>query len=47
MMTQITAYPTTVFVDSEGKQVGYAVMGAQSEENWVTLIDEALAQLEE
>lgn len=47
VMTQITAYPTTVFVDSEGKQVGYAVMGAQSEENWVTLIDEALAQLEE
>lgn len=42
VMTQITAYPTTIFVDSEGKQVDYAYMGAADKETWTQRIDAAL-----
>lgn len=47
LMPQISAFPTTIFVDSEGAQVGYAFAGALSEEQWVEVIDETLALLEE
>ncbi len=42
VMSQITAYPTTVFVDSEGKQVDYAYMGAADKDTWAARIDAAL-----
>lgn len=47
LMPQISAFPTTIFVDSEGAQVGYAFAGALNEVQWVEVIDEALALLEE
>ncbi len=47
VMSQISAFPTTIFVDSEGKQVGYGILGARSEDQWAELIDDALAQAEE
>ncbi len=47
VMSQISAFPTTIFVDSEGKQVGYAIMGANSKESWIEYIDEALALVKE
>lgn len=43
VMTQITAYPTTVFVDSEGKQVDYAYLGAADKDTWAARIDNALS----
>lgn len=42
VMYQVTAYPTTVFVDSEGKQVDYAYMGAADKDTWAERIDAAL-----
>ena len=42
VMSQIGAYPTTVFVDSEGKQVDYAYLGAADKATWAERIDAAL-----
>ena len=42
VMSQISAYPTTVFVDSEGKQVDYAYLGAADKATWAERIDAAL-----
>ena len=42
VMSQISAYPTTVFVDSEGKQVDYAYLGAADTATWAERIDAAL-----
>lgn len=47
VMGQISAFPTTVFVDSEGKQVDYAYMGAADKDTWAERIETALSQLEE
>ncbi len=47
LMPQISAFPTTIFVDREGAQVGYAFAGALNEVQWVEVIDETLALLEE
>lgn len=46
VMPQISGFPTTVFVDSEGKQVGYAYVGARNKESWMKLIDEALEEVQ-
>lgn len=46
VLGQISAVPTTFFVDSEGKQVGYAVISAQSKDKWVETIDAALAEVQ-
>lgn len=42
VMSQISAFPTTVFVDSEGKQVDYAYLGAADKDTWAQRIDAAL-----
>ena len=42
VMSQISAYPTTVFVDNEGKQVDYAYLGAADKATWAERIDAAL-----
>ena len=42
VMSQISGYPTTVFVDSEGKQVDYAYLGAADKATWAERIDAAL-----
>lgn len=46
LLSQIYAVPTTFFVDSEGRQVGYAYVQALSKDQWITAIDEALAKVE-
>lgn len=47
VLGQISAVPTTFFVDSEGKQVGYAVVSAQSKEKWMETIDAMLDEVQE
>ena len=46
VLGQIYAVPTTFFVDSEGVQVGQAVMAAQSKEKWAETIDSMLAEVQ-
>ena len=47
ILYQITSVPTTFFVDSEGTQVGYAYVTAMEREQFVELIDAALAEVAE
>lgn len=46
VLGQISAVPTTFFVDSEGKQVGSAIVSAQSKEKWVQTIDAMLTEVQ-
>ena len=49
-LEQIQGYqyiPTTLFFDSEGKQVGDAVVGANNYDDWAAKIDELLTQVSE
>ena len=46
VLSQIYAVPTTFFVDSEGKQVGSAIMAARSKEDWAETIDGLLAEVQ-
>ena len=41
----VQAVPETVFVDSEGRQVGQSYLGARSEAEWRTIIDSLLETL--
>jgi thiol-disulfide isomerase/thioredoxin len=45
MLADVSAVPTTFFFDKNGKQVGEAIMGAQSKADWTKTIDERLAQV--
>ena len=42
---QITAVPTTFFVDASGRLVGYAYQGARSYDAWKAILEETLASL--
>lgn len=46
ILSQIYAVPTTFFVDSEGVQVGDAIVTAQSKEKWIVTIDGMLAEVQ-
>lgn len=46
ILAQISVVPTTFFVDSEGKQVGSAVISAQSKDKWIETIDAVLAEVQ-
>ena len=46
ILSQIYAVPTTFFVDSEGRQVGSAILSAQSREAWAETIDGLLAEVQ-
>lgn len=46
VLGQISAVPTTFFVDSEGEQVGYAVVSAQSKDKWAETIDAMLTEVQ-
>lgn len=46
VLAQISAVPTTFFVDSEGAQVGSAIVSAQSKEQWVQTIDQMLTEVQ-
>lgn len=41
---QVRGVPTTVFVDSEGRQVGDAIMGSKSKEKWIAIIEEKISE---
>jgi thiol-disulfide isomerase/thioredoxin len=41
---QVSAVPTTIFVDSAGNQVGETYVGSRSGEDWAAIIDTLLAQ---
>lgn len=44
LLQEITAFPTTWFVDSKGSLVGEPVVGAHSKEEWESMIQERLAE---
>lgn len=46
LLSQVTAVPTTLFVDKNGAQVGYAQIGSLNEDGWRAAIDEALESLQ-
>lgn len=46
LASQVMVYPTTIFVDSNGNQVGKAYTGARSEETWAKIIDENLTKVQ-
>lgn len=46
ILGQISAVPTTFFVDKEGTQVGSAIVSAQSKDKWVQTIDEMLTEVQ-
>lgn len=43
LLYQITAVPTTFFVDENGCQVGTAYAGARDKDEWLQLVEETLA----
>lgn len=45
MLADVSAVPTTFFLDSKGKQVGEPILGAQSKEDWIKTINERLGQI--
>lgn len=42
----MSAVPETFFVDRDGNIVGQTILGAQSEEDWRTIIETELAALQ-
>ncbi len=46
-LADIYSFPTTFFVDAEGRLVGEPLLGAQSEDQWEQLLLERLALLDE
>ena len=47
LMQEVAVVPTTYFVDSQGKVVGEATLGARDKASWQQEIDARLAMLEE
>lgn len=46
LLSQVSGVPTTLFVDSEGKQVGKAYLGSNDLDGWKAVADELLGSLE-
>ncbi len=46
MLSQTPAVPTTIFVDSTGKQVGLTYVGSRDKDGWIDAIEETLAEVE-
>lgn len=44
LLSQVSAVPTTIFVDSRGVQVGSTYLGAKSHDQWAAVIDTMLEQ---
>lgn len=42
LLRNIQAVPTTIFVDSNGRQIGEAYLGSRSQKDWQKIIDEIL-----
>lgn len=45
LLSQVTAVPTTLFVDRDGKQVGYAQLSAHTKADWIKIIDGLLEEV--
>lgn len=43
-LSDLMAFPTTFFFDSEGRPVGEPVLGARTAEEWIELLQERLAE---
>ena len=43
LLRNVQAVPTTIFIDSQGKQIGQQYLGAKSAEEWQRIIDNLLA----
>ena len=46
LLTNMTAFPTTYFIDSDGNYVGKAVVGAMDKAGWEEKIDAVLSSME-
>lgn len=46
ILREVQVVPTTIFVDSEGRQVGDAYYGANSKEGWQEVIEKLLAEVQ-
>ena len=47
VLWQVTAVPTTIFVDHTGELVGYAYAGSRSYDQWTAIIYDTLSLLED
>lgn len=47
LLSQIDSVPTTFFVDSTGRQVGNAYLGAKSKAKWAEIIEDTLLEVKE
>ena len=45
LLRYVNAVPTTIFLDSEGNQVGYAYSGYRDYGEWKKIIDQTLKQI--
>ncbi len=45
-VASVFSVPETIFVDSEGRQVGESYLGARDKAKWETIIDELLGEVE-
>ena len=45
LLSDVSAVPTTFFLDSKGNQVGEPILGAQSKDDWVKTINDRLGQV--
>lgn len=45
-VASVFSVPETIFVDSEGRQVGQSYLGARSKSQWIEIIDELLGEVE-
>lgn len=45
-LASVFSVPETIFVDSDGKQVGESYLGARSKEQWIEIIDELLGEVQ-
>lgn len=46
LLTNMTAFPTTFFIDSDGNYVGQAVVGALDKDGWENKIESVLSSME-
>lgn len=46
-VSEVTAIPTTFFVNEDGEIMGYAVSGVKSKEKWQEMVDQLLEQMDE
>ncbi len=44
LLRNIQAVPTTIFVDSNGRQIGQAYLGSRSQKDWQKIIDSLLSK---